>query len=30
MQGRKLKEIAAKAKGEETRPWMRKGKKAQE
>lgn len=26
MQGRKLKEITAKAKGEETRPWMRKGK----
>ena len=30
MQGRKLKEITAKAKGEETRPWMRKGKKAEE
>ena len=26
MQGRKLKEIAAKAKGEETRPWIRKAK----
>ena len=26
MQGRKLKEITAKAKGEETRPWMRKAK----
>ncbi len=24
MQGRKLKEITAKAKGEETRPWMKK------
>ena len=30
MQGRKLKEITAKAKGEETRPWMRKGKKIAE
>ena len=30
MQGRKLKEITAKANGEETRPWMRKGKKAEE
>jgi len=30
LQGRKLKEITAKAKGEETRPWMRKAKKAQE
>ena len=27
MQGRKLKEITAKANGEETRPWMRKAKK---
>jgi hypothetical protein len=26
MQGRKLKEITAKANGEETRPWMRKAK----
>ncbi|AYG96358.1 hypothetical protein D8I30_08880 [Brevundimonas naejangsanensis] len=26
LQGRKLKEITAKAKGEETRPWMRKAK----
>lgn len=26
MQGRKLKEITAKSKGEETRPWMRKAK----
>ena len=30
MQGRKLKEITAKANGEETRPWMRKAKKAEE
>ena len=30
MQGRKLKEITAKANGEETRPWMTKAKKAQE
>jgi hypothetical protein len=30
MQGRKLKEIAAKANGEETRPWMRKAKKTVE
>jgi hypothetical protein len=30
MQTRKLKEITAKAKGEETRPWMRKVKKAEE
>ena len=30
MQGRKLKEITAKANGEDTRPWMRKAKKAQE
>ena len=30
MQGRKLKEINAKAKGEETQPWMRKAKKTQE
>jgi len=30
MQGRKLKEITAKAKGEETRPWMKKAKKAQD
>ncbi|MNX43676.1 hypothetical protein D3C86_741330 [compost metagenome] len=30
MQGRKLKEITAKANGEEARPWMRKAKKAQE
>ncbi len=30
MQGRKLKEITAKANGEETRPWMRKAKKTVE
>lgn len=30
MQGCKLKEITAKAKGEETRPWMRKAKKVEE
>ena len=30
MQTRKLKEITAKANGEETRPWMRKAKTAQE
>lgn len=30
MQGRKLKEITAKANGEETRPWMRKAKKTEE
>ena len=30
MQGRKLKEITAKANGEETRPWMREAKKAEE
>ena len=30
MQTRKLKEITAKAKGEETRPWMKKPKKAEE
>ena len=30
MQGRKLKEITAKANGEDNRPWMRKAKKAQE
>ena len=30
MQTRKLKEITAKANGEETRPWMRKAKKAEE
>ncbi|WP_409514968.1 hypothetical protein, partial [Brevundimonas sp.] len=30
MQTRKLKEITAKANGEETRPWMKKPKKAQE
>nr|WP_184271576.1 hypothetical protein [Brevundimonas bullata] len=30
MQGRKLKEITAKANGEEIRPWMRKAKKAEE
>lgn len=30
MQTRKLKEITAKANGEETRPWMRKAKKPQE
>lgn len=30
MQTRKLKEITAKANGEETRPWMRKAKKTQD
>ena len=30
MQGRKLKEITAKANGEETRPWMKKPKKITE
>ena len=30
MQGRKLKEITAKANGDETRPWMKRTKKAQD